>query len=84
MTTKYTNCALRHATLIRGIDTLIHVFFRKRDGARFLGRKELSVCENDGSDANGAVKNEEKWKNVKITGTHDRLTKITCIDMKTP
>jgi hypothetical protein len=35
--------------------------------------------ENDGSEANRTVKNENRWKNVKIIGTLDRLTKIACI-----
>jgi hypothetical protein len=50
----------------------------------FFVRKEMSVYENDGSESKRRIKNEDKWKNVKIAGTLDGLTKITCIDIKTP
>jgi hypothetical protein len=40
--------------------------------------KEMGCMEH------GKEKNEGKLKNVKITGTLDRLTKIIFIDIKTP
>jgi hypothetical protein len=44
--------------------------------------KDMFVNENDERELHGTVKNEKKWKNVKNTGTLDRSTKITRIDIK--